>query len=134
MRIRTLGVISVVAVAVAVAVAATVAVYAADQPADAKAKPEWRAMKVASGEVVIFGNVKRPGFYATPKEGMSLKQLVSAAGGVEKPEAAVVHVRRYAGEGEAKFVEVKANALAEDGGIALEPRDIIEVSDAAAAR
>src|SRR5688572_25718191 len=104
MRIRTFG-------AIGVLVATTVAVYAADGPADAKGKPQWRTLKVASGEVVIFGNVKRAGFYATPKDGMSLKQLVSAAGGVEKPQGAVVHVRRYAGKGEAKFVEVKADAL-----------------------
>src|SRR4051794_20097341 len=97
--------------AIGVIVAATVAVYAADQPSDASAKPQWRTLKVASGEVVIFGNIKRAGFYALPKDGMSLKQLVGAAGGVAKPEAAVVHLRRHADKGSARFIEVEANAL-----------------------
>jgi protein involved in polysaccharide export with SLBB domain len=110
-----------------------VAVYAADQPADGNRKPQWRTLKVASGEVVIFGNIKHTGFYATPKDGMSLKQLVSAAGGVVKPDGAVVHLRRHTGKGEAKFIEVDANALTKDGDIALEPNDVVEVTAAAAA-
>jgi protein involved in polysaccharide export with SLBB domain len=128
MRIRTFG-----AIAVAV-VAATVAAYAADQGGKVNDKPQWRTMKTATGEVVIFGDVKRPGFFATPKDGMSLKQLVSAAGGVEKPDGAVVHLRRHAGKDEARFIEVKADALDKDGDIDLEPNDIVHVTAPAAAK
>ena len=126
MRIRTCGTIAVV-------VPAATIVYAADQRAKANDKPQWRTVKVPTGEVVIFGDVRRPGFFATPKDGMSLKQLVSAAGGVEKPDGAIVHLRRQAGKGESKFVEVKANAMAEDGDIALEPNDVVQVTASGAA-
>lgn len=123
MRIRTYGMIAVIGIA------ATVAGYAADQGAKANDKPQWQTMKVATGEVVIFGDVKRPGFFATPKDGMSLKQLVSAAGGVESRDGtAVVHLRRHAGKGEAKFIEVKADALTKDGDISLQPNDIVQVT------
>lgn len=76
MRVRMFAVISVV-------IAGTIVVRAAEEPAGAPVKPQWQTVKMLSGEVVIFGNVKRAGFYATPKDGMSLKQLVSAAGGVK---------------------------------------------------
>ena len=83
--------------------------------------------------MVIFGNVARAGYYALPeKNRLSLKQLIIAAGMPEKPEGAVVQLQRHQGKDQAKRLEVKINALNQNGNIELEPNDIVQVLSARA--
>ncbi|HEY7116041.1 MAG TPA: hypothetical protein VH475_05625 [Tepidisphaeraceae bacterium] len=99
------------------------AVHAADQPA----KPEWQKVAVPNGEVVIFGNVARAGYYALPDKRLSLKQLVISAGAPEGREGVVIQLRRHIGKDQAKVIEVKMESLVSEGNIALEPNDVVQV-------
>src|SRR4051794_29476763 len=76
-------------------------------------KIPWETYRMPSGEVVIFGDIARPGFFALPEKGMTLRQLVVSAGMTPKAKGMVV-LRRPVDKGEAKIANVELQFIVQD--------------------
>jgi len=89
----------------------------------------WSTNQTKHGTVSVFGDVKRPGEYAIPPDGLTLKQLIYSVGGLaDGAEDAFVRVRRSENKQKVVALEGTWQQIQEAEPIALAANDLVSVS------
>ena len=91
-------------------------------------------MKSTGGEVVVFGDNCRDGFYSIPPNGLTLREIAKSAHVSTKVDRCVLLLRRAIDPLNCKFLIVRVEELEKNGNVALQPNDVIEVITAKIAR